>query len=84
MVVGAVRLGRGTPANLVFSYRVRSSKEVNWLFQRNTLFLEDYLRADVPAVESGARQAVLALVSEQPGIPLSELFRMTQAVGGAG
>jgi putative transposase len=62
-----------------FSYRVRSSKEVNWVFQRNTLFLEDYLRADVPLVDVSTRQTVLSLVSEQPGISLADLLRMTEA-----
>src|ERR1700692_4149890 len=27
-------------------YRVRSSAEIDWVFQRNIQFLEDYLRAD--------------------------------------
>jgi putative transposase len=61
-----------------FSYRVRSSKEVNWVFQRNMLFLEDYLRADVPPVDVNTKQAVLALVSEQPGISLVDLFKMSE------
>lgn len=60
-----------------FSYRVRSSKEVNWVFQRNMLFLEDYLRPDVPPVDVNTKQAVLALVSEQPGISLVDLFKMS-------
>lgn len=29
-----------------FYYRVRSSRDINWVFQRNIQFLEDYLRAD--------------------------------------
>jgi putative transposase len=28
-----------------FYYRLRSSKEINWVLQRNVTFLEDYLRA---------------------------------------
>jgi hypothetical protein len=34
-----------------FFYRVRSSAEIDWVFQRNLLFLEDYLRPDCPAVD---------------------------------
>jgi putative transposase len=66
-----------------FSYRIRSSKEVNWVFQRNMLFLEDYLRADVPPVDVNTKQAVQALVSEQPGISLVNLFKMSETTAHA-
>jgi len=64
---------------LGFFYRVRSSAEIDWVFQRNLLFLEDYLRADCPAVEEGAAGAVRALVAQQPGLSLGQLLR--QVVG---
>ena len=32
------------------SYQLRSSAEINWVFQRNMLFLEDYLRAAPAAI----------------------------------
>jgi len=37
-------------------YRVRSSAEIDWVFQRNIQFLEDYLRGLEPS-----RQAVVKL-----------------------
>jgi transposase InsO family protein len=55
---------------LGFCYRVRSSAEIDWMFQRNLRFLEDYLRADGPPVSEPAAQAILALVGEQLGIRL--------------
>ena len=60
-------------------YRVRSSAEIDWVFQRNMLFLEDYLRADCPPVSQEIRAVLLALVTDQPGIALDELLR--SAVG---
>ena len=60
-------------------YRVRSSAEIDWVFQRNMLFLEDYLRADCPPVSQETRAALLSFVTDQPGIGLDELLR--SAVG---
>jgi putative transposase len=59
---------------LGFYYRVRSSAEIDWIFQRNLLFLEDYLRADCPPVDAAAAAAILALVAQRPGLPLAELL----------
>jgi hypothetical protein len=58
-------------------YRVRSSAEINWLFQRNIQFLEDYLRAthSVPPLH---RQRVLAYVAAQPGCSLEAVFRAAE------
>lgn len=60
---------------LGFFYRVRSSDEIDWVFQRNLLFLEDYLRADCPVVEDRAAEAIRALVAQQPGLSLGDLLR---------
>ena len=62
-----------------FCYRVRSSAEIDWVFQRNLLFLEDYLRADCPPVGEHAADAVFALVTHHPGLALDEVLR--QAAG---
>ncbi|WP_334173566.1 hypothetical protein [Sinomonas sp.] len=59
---------------LGFVYRVRSSAEIDWVFQRNLLFLEDYLRVDDPAVSDDTAAAIQALVAQRPGIPLDELL----------
>jgi putative transposase len=55
-------------------YRVRSSAEIDRVFQRNLLFLEDYLRAEGPPVGEAAAATILALVARQPGLRLNELL----------
>jgi transposase InsO family protein len=59
-------------------YRVRSSAAINWLFQRNIQFLEDYLR-NAPQVSSLHRQRVQAVVAAQPGCWLEDLFQATDS-----
>src|SRR2546426_11423590 len=44
-------------------YRVRSSKEINWVMQRNLHFLEDYLCTDSNQADRNGREWGLALVS---------------------
>ncbi len=61
-----------------FYYRVRSSKNINWIFQRNIQFLEDYLRVDQPEVDSSARAVVLMVVSAEPSIKLEDMFLKTE------
>ncbi len=57
-----------------FFYRVRSSAEIGWVFQRNLLFLEDYLRPDCPPVDERVAEAALELVSTRAGIGLDQLL----------
>lgn len=61
-----------------FFYRVCSSAEIDWGFQRNLLFLEDYLRADYPRVSEEAAETVLTLVGGGPGIRLDQLFEQVE------
>lgn len=56
-------------------YRVRSSAEINWAYQRNTQFLEDYFRLDFAAPSAHVQDLVLAQVSANPGLCLSDLYR---------
>ena len=56
---------------------MRSSAEINWLFQRNIQFLEDYLR-EMPSVPPLHRQRALAHVAAQPGCSLENLFLTTE------
>ena len=58
-------------------YRVRSSAEVDSVFQRNILFLEDYLRSDEQEILRASRDAVLAIVLTAPGLSLEDLLRLT-------
>jgi len=58
-------------------YRVRSSAEINWVFQRNVQFMEDYLRADSTAVAAASHDIVIAYVLANPGLTLEDLMRAT-------
>jgi putative transposase len=62
---------------LGFYYRVRSSTEINWVFQRNVQFLEDYLRADVVVISPLIRETAVSHVAAAPGLSLAELFSRT-------
>jgi putative transposase len=69
--------GEEYAAQFGFYYKIISSKDINWIFQRNLEFLEDYLRVDSPIVSPPARDAVLAQVSSNFGLSLDELFNRT-------
>jgi len=56
------------------SYRVKSSAEIDWTFQRNILFLEDYLRAEMLEVSVEFAAYLRALAAAQPGISLAALL----------
>lgn len=59
-------------------YQVRSSAEIDWVFQRNLIFLQDYLRADCPEVREAAGAEVCQLVADEPGLKLSRLLECVQ------
>ena len=61
---------------LALYYRVRSSTGINWIFQRNIQFLEDYFRT-THEVRSIDRQRILAHVAATPACPLENLFEAT-------
>lgn len=56
-------------------YHIRSSAEINWIFQRNLIFLQDYLREDCPDVDDQVQAAVGQVVKDEPGLNLSQLFQ---------
>ncbi len=64
-----------------FFYRVRSSAGIDWVYQRNLVFLEDYLRVDDPAVGESAAEAILTFVTGKLGIRLDELLRQVEWAG---
>lgn len=66
--------GERYAAQFGFFYRVRSSAEIDWVFQRNLRFLEDYLRDDCPEVDQNVSDRVINLVRSRPGLSLEELF----------
>jgi len=59
-------------------YQVHSTSEIDWIFQRNIHFLEDYLRADCPDVSRPVAQEVLSLLQAEPGISLLKLLRAVE------
>jgi putative transposase len=59
-------------------YRVRSSAEIDWVFQRNIQFLEDYLRVDKLEVSPASRDTALAYASATPGLQLDDLVQLTR------
>ncbi|MGO9274112.1 MAG: Mu transposase C-terminal domain-containing protein [Terriglobia bacterium] len=67
--------GEAHASELGLYYRVRSSREINWVLQRNLQFLEDYLETNARQADRKGREWGLAIVSAEPGIRLSELFR---------
>jgi hypothetical protein len=58
---------------LDLDYTVRSSRDINWVFQANMQFLEDYL-ADGAVPSSGAAEIVRSHVATAPGITLDNLL----------
>lgn len=61
-----------------FYYLVRTDKDINWTYQRNINFIEDYLLVDVPPVSADSRHLVYELVSAHPNITLKELYLKTE------
>lgn len=60
-------------------YHVRSSREINWVYQRNIQFLEDYLRSDSP-IQPEVLAHLRAHVACNAETRLSDLFRETNGV----
>jgi putative transposase len=61
-------------------YRVRSSAEIDWTFQRNLQFLDDYLRADPSAISVSSRETARAYVSAVAGLRLDKLLQATKEI----
>lgn len=55
-------------------YRLRSSAEIDWCWQRNVDFLADYLHAEAPAPDPNVAGALLDYVRYAPGLTLSALL----------
>src|SRR6266849_6025708 len=55
-------------------YRLRSSAEIDWVFQRNLRLLADYLGGQGPTISEQIAKTILALVEQQPGLQLDDLL----------
>lgn len=64
-----------------FYYRLRSSSQIDWTYQRNLQFLEDYLRADAPLFTDRCREIALSYLEGEKGLSLGELLERTRAAG---
>ncbi len=65
--------GETYAAALGFYYRLGSSREIDWVYQRNIQFLEDYLRAE-RSVSDKTRELALACAGAGPEISLEALL----------
>ena len=69
--------GEAYAAEMGLYYRIRSSREINWVFQRNIQFLDDYFGVNSepsPAITERVKAHVVAI----PGLFLEELFLATE------
>ncbi len=55
-------------------YWLKSSRDINWFFQRNIIFLEDYLSDKDRPLSDGSVEMILAFVNNEPGILLMDLI----------
>jgi putative transposase len=66
--------GESYASRFSLDYRLRSSKKIDWRFQRNVLFLQDYMRSDSGALPVGAEARIVSYVCAVPAISLAELI----------
>jgi len=59
-------------------YRVRSSSEIDWVFQRNIQFLDDYLRSGCTEIAAANRDIAIAHLTATPGLSLADLLQLTK------
>jgi putative transposase len=59
---------------LGFFYHIQSSAQIDWVYQRNLRFLEDYLRPSCSPVATEIAEAIRVLVMSQPALTLLELL----------
>ena len=63
------------------SYRVWSSAGINWIFQDNIRFLEDYLRIDCPEPSKRDVETIRSWFDEKTATTLEELLKGKHGVG---
>ncbi len=60
-------------------YCLYTSAQIDWVYQRNLLFLEDYLGVSAPPVAEELAEAIRVAVMRNPGMTLRELLEQHQA-----
>ncbi|MEB2363143.1 MAG: DDE-type integrase/transposase/recombinase [Bryobacterales bacterium] len=68
--------GESYAASQGLYYRVRSSRNIDWIFQRNVQFMEDYFRSE-RKVPAAVRDVITAHVNASPGLSLDQLLCST-------
>ncbi len=66
--------GEAYAAQYGFSYRLFSSKEIDWIYVQNLRSLGEYLRGSPPPVPPDVVMAIRSVVMSQPGISLRDLL----------
>ena len=66
--------GEAYAARFKLGYTMYTSSQINWTYQRNMRFLEDYLLPGTPNVPDDLYEAIQIEVMKVPGITLSELL----------
>jgi hypothetical protein len=72
--------GERYAGELGFYYSLRSSGGIDWVWQRNIQFMEDYLRYDQPPISTAQSLAVLSVVKDEWGISLDCLMSRLEQV----
>lgn len=68
-------------AGFELGYRLRSSAEIDWTFQRNVAFLEDYLRMEEIELPQVHLDLVESVVRASPGVSLRNLLDLFETNG---
>ena len=55
-----------------------ANQAIDWNFQRNIQFLEDYLQVDPATISAASHEIALAHVSTKPGSTLEQLLQLTK------
>ncbi len=66
--------GEAYAAQFGLDYIIKSSAGIDWMYQRNVLFLEDFLRAETLEIGAETLDHLRSRVAAKPGTPLAELL----------
>lgn len=74
--------GEAAAAEYGVAYRVRTDADIDWIWIRNMIWLEDYLREDTLQVDGAVADALIGRVRDEPGLALADLLADAPALGG--
>jgi putative transposase len=63
-----------------FYFRIHSDAEINWSFQQNLIWLEDYIGSESLTIDATTTQEIFALVENYPGLTLEELLEREESI----